>query len=171
MYSIRCVSAIYHSLYMYITAGLYTPCTCTCTMYVLAFRNCLDIVRDIFDERQREGYPNPEEEQAELRRLGEEEGKWSELATLLLDQLSQGDTTATAGDGDSKEKESSEGGGGEEELKGDSAMSVLGPDENLHAKTLSQASDETPAGPAATRTELGLHTEDSEFTPVINCPH
>ena len=146
---------------------------------LLSFRNCLDIVRDIFDERQREGYPNPEEEQAELRRLGEEEGKWSELATLLLDQLSQGDTTATAGDSGSKEreKESPEGGGGggggeeEEELKGDSAMSVLGADENLHAKTLSQASDETPAGPATTRTELGLHTEDGEFTPVINCPH
>ena len=51
----------------------------------------MDIVREIVDERRREGYPDAEEEQEELRRLGEEAGEWSRLARLLLQELIKGE--------------------------------------------------------------------------------
>ena len=51
----------------------------------------MDIVREAVDERRREGYSDAEEEQEELRRLGEEVGKWSKLAGLLLQGLAEGE--------------------------------------------------------------------------------
>ena len=51
----------------------------------------MDIVRELVDERRREGYPDAEEEQEELRRLGEEAGEWSQLAGLLLQELTKGE--------------------------------------------------------------------------------
>ena len=51
----------------------------------------MNIVRELVDERRREGYPDAEEEQEELRRLGEEAGEWSRLAGLLLQDLTNGE--------------------------------------------------------------------------------
>ena len=51
----------------------------------------MNIVRELVDERRREGYPDAEEEQEELRRLGEEAGEWSRLAGLLLQELTKGE--------------------------------------------------------------------------------
>ena len=51
----------------------------------------MDIIREMVDERRREGYPDAEEEQEELRRLGEEAGEWSGLARLLLQELIKGE--------------------------------------------------------------------------------
>ena len=51
----------------------------------------MNIVRELVDERRREGYPDAEEEQEELRRLGEEAGEWSRLGGLLLQELTKGE--------------------------------------------------------------------------------
>lgn len=57
----------------------------------------MDIVQEAVDERRREGYPDAEEEQEELRRLGEEAGKWSKLAGLLLQGLAEGERSEEEG--------------------------------------------------------------------------
>lgn len=57
----------------------------------------MDIVPEAVDERRREGYPDAEEEQEELRRLGEEAGKWSKLAGLLLQGLAEGERSEEEG--------------------------------------------------------------------------
>ena len=49
----------------------------------------MDVVREIVDMRKREGYPHPDEEQLELKRMGEEAEEWNKLAGLLLDDLAK----------------------------------------------------------------------------------
>lgn len=47
----------------------------------------MDVVREIVDLRKREGYPHPDEEQLELKRMGEEADEWVKLAGLLIKDL------------------------------------------------------------------------------------
>ena len=47
----------------------------------------MDVVREIVDLRKQEGYPHPDEEQLELKRMGEEADEWIKLAELLLKDL------------------------------------------------------------------------------------
>ena len=69
----------------------------------------MDIVRELVDERRREGYPDAEEEQEELRRLGEEAGEWSRLAGLLLQELTKGEGGEEGGEeGEAVKRESPE---------------------------------------------------------------
>ena len=55
------------------------------------YRRCVDVVRDIVDKRIQEDYPNPEEEQVELKRLGDEVEEWVKLAGLLLQEVDTGE--------------------------------------------------------------------------------
>ena len=124
----------------------------------------MDVVREIVDMRKREGYPHPDEEQLELKRMGEEADEWSKLAGLLLDDLAKREKEektleqpqpSAAEDKAEKEDES----GVEEERpeKADEAkseasekvpeklpdeMSVIGVDDNIHPKSLRQAIEE-----------------------------
>ncbi len=61
----------------------------------------MDVVRDIVDQRLAEDCPNPEEEQVELKRLGDEGNEWMRLAGLLL-------VEADTGEGEGGDKESEE---------------------------------------------------------------
>lgn len=120
-------------------------------------------MREIVDQRKQEGYPHPDEEQLELKRMGEEAEEWIKLGGLLLDELA----TVTQ---DKKKKEEiqpkassmveeKEGGEGEgkkstegseqgeatgEELpeKLPDEMNVIGVDDNIHSKSLKQAIEE-----------------------------
>ena len=71
------------------------------------------MVRDIVDKRIQEDYPNPEEEQVELKRLGDEMEEWVKLAGLLLQEAESGESggegagetaDADAQEGDEKER-------------------------------------------------------------------
>ena len=69
------------------------------------------MVRDIVDKRIQEDYPNPEEEQVELKRLGDEMEEWVKLAGLLLQEAESGESggegleeAAEAQEGDKKER-------------------------------------------------------------------
>ena len=68
----------------------------------------MNIVRELVDERRREGYPDAEEEQEELRRLGEEAGEWSKLAGLLLQELTKGEGGEEGEEGEEVKRESPE---------------------------------------------------------------
>jgi len=59
---------------------------------VIVYSKCVDVVREIVDERVKEDYPNPEEEQVELRRMGAEIEEWVKLAGLLLEQTDTPET-------------------------------------------------------------------------------
>lgn len=52
----------------------------------------MDVVREIIDERIKEDYPNPEEEQMDLKRMVDEAQEWVKLADLLLNDVIQGRT-------------------------------------------------------------------------------
>ncbi len=61
------------------------------------------MVRDIVDQRVAEDYPNPEEEQTELKRLGDEGNEWVRLAGLLLEEADTAvETDAEGGDKESE---------------------------------------------------------------------
>lgn len=63
----------------------------------------MDVVRDIVDQRVAEDYPNPEEEQTELKRLGDEGNEWVRLAGLLLEEADTAvETDAEGGDKESE---------------------------------------------------------------------
>ena len=124
----------------------------------------MDVVREIVDMRKREGYPHPDEEQLELKRMGEEAGEWTKLAGLLLEDLAtreQEDKTcdrpqpSTEETPEKEEEESAVEGEGTEkadEAKSDASekvpeklpdeMSVIGVDDNIHPKSLQQAIEE-----------------------------
>ena len=72
-------------------------------MYYLT-RTCIDVVRDIVDKRIQEDYPNPEEEQADLKRLGDEAEEWVKQAGLIL----EGVENVTEGEGGDKEEKNEE---------------------------------------------------------------
>lgn len=60
-------------------------------------------MRDIVDQRVAEDYPNPEEEQTELKRLGDEGNEWVRLAGLLLEEADTAvETDAEGGDKESE---------------------------------------------------------------------
>lgn len=62
------------------------------------------MVRDIVDQRVAEDYPNPEEEQTELKRLGDEGNEWVRLAGLLLEEADTAVETDAEGGGKESEK-------------------------------------------------------------------
>ena len=124
-------------------------------------RSCTDVVREIVDRRKQEGYPHPDEEQLELKRMGEEAEEWIKLGGLLLDDLatvSQQDkkeeiqpkpaSMVEKKDGEGEGKKSTEGSEqgeatGEELPKNlPDEMSVIGVDDNIHSKSLKQAIEE-----------------------------
>lgn len=116
-------------------------------------------MREIVDQRKQEGYPHPDEEQLELKRMGEEAEEWIKLGGLLLNDLAtvqekKDETQPKAAmveekDGEAKGEKSTEGSEQgeateEEELpeKLPDEMSVIGVDDNIHAKSLQQAIEE-----------------------------
>ena len=115
-------------------------------------------MREIVDQRKQEGYPHPDEEQLELKRMGEEAEEWIKLGGLLLDDLAtvqdkKEEAQPKAAmveekDGEAKGERSTEGSeqgeATEEELpeKLPDKMSVIGVDDNIHAKSLKQAIEE-----------------------------
>ena len=130
----------------------------------------MDVVREIVDMRKREGYPHPDEEQLELKRMGEEAEEWNKLAGLLLGDLAKREREEAVREQAPKEKEGEEGGGDGEGKEGEGSveneegkvesekteseggqevpdklpdeMSVIGVDDNIHSKSLQQAIEE-----------------------------
>ena len=49
----------------------------------------MDIVREVVDQRRKEGYADAEEESNELRRLSEEAEEWVKLGVLLVKELEE----------------------------------------------------------------------------------
>ena len=116
-------------------------------------------MREIVDQHKQEGYPHPDEEQLELKRMGEEAEEWIKLGGLLLNNLGtiqdkREETQPKAAmveekDDEAKGEKSTEGSEQgkateEEELpeKLPDEMSVIGVDDNIHAKSLQQAIEE-----------------------------
>ena len=107
--------------------------------------------------RKQEGYPHPDEEQLELKRMGEEADEWIKLGGLLLNDLAtiqdkkeETQPPATIEEKEAKAKEETSTEGSEEgestgqELpeKLPDEMSVIGVDDNIHSKSLQQAIEE-----------------------------
>jgi hypothetical protein len=127
-------------------------------------RSCTDVVREIVDQRKQEGYPHPDEEQLELKRMGEEAEEWIKLGGLLLDDLAtvppqdkkegiQPKTASTVekkgsakaeGEKSSEGSEQGEATGEELPEKLPDEMNVIGVDDNIHSKSLQQAIEEVP---------------------------
>ena len=132
----------------------------------------MDVVREIVDLRKQEGYPHPDEEQLELKRMGEEADEWIKLAELLLKDLEtkagkeiQGQENADietktkeekslekeqfSSSSSSLEEKSSKGSERKESETSQELpdrlpeeMSVIGVDDNIHSKSLQQAIEE-----------------------------
>ena len=122
----------------------------------------MDVVREIVDMRKQEGYPHPDEEQLELKRMGEEAEEWIKLAALLLKGLAEEDKQETkpctltekdeAASVEDKLSEKSSEKYEEKDREIDvghelpdelpEEMSVIGVDDNIHSKSLQQAIEE-----------------------------
>lgn len=99
--------------------------------------------------RKQEGYPHPDEEQIELKRMGEEAEEWIKLAGLLLKDLTTKDEKESqppVDEEERKEKSTEEPEEGEDGLelpdKLPEEMNVIGVDDNIHSKSLQQAIEE-----------------------------
>ena len=46
----------------------------------------MDAVREIVDSRIQDGYPNPEEESSDLKRMGDEVLEWIKLSNVILNK-------------------------------------------------------------------------------------
>ena len=121
------------------------------TITMSCYRSCTDVVREIVDQRKQEGYPHPDEEQLELKRMGEEAEEWIKLGGLLLNNLAtrkeetQPKVMMEEKAEEEKSAEASEQGeatGQEMPEKLPDEMSVIGVDDNIHSKSLQQAIEE-----------------------------
>ena len=124
-------------------------------------------MREIVDQRKQEGYPHPDEEQVELKRMGEEADQWIKLGGLLLDNLAtvqdkkdeaqpkppavmvaEEEEKKKVGEATKKGEKLTEGSekgeatGEELPEKLPDKMSVIGVDDNIHSKSLQQAIEE-----------------------------
>lgn len=106
-------------------------------------RSCVDIVREVVDIRRQEGYPNPEEEQDDLRRLGDEAQEWTKQAGLLLKEVTT-NQVEMGWEEEKKEEEEGKSVADEGDLKKElpEVMNVIGVDDNIHPKSLQQVIDE-----------------------------
>ena len=147
------------------------------TTTMSCYRSCTDVVREIVDQRKQEGYPHPDEEQLELKRMGEEAEEWIKLGDLLLNNLATVQDNKEENQpklmiGEKAEEKKSAGGSEQGEAAGQEVpkklpdeMSVIGVDDNIHSKSLQQAIEEV----RDSEITLSDVTASVEYKLILSC--